>query len=79
VFYGNIEFELGDKKNIKIDSYELTVNIEEIEGEEVVLDIVQMGMGGRFGFNREKFMKENEPSTKLELSMTFAVGDNWSP
>lgn len=79
VFDGNIEFELGDKKKIKIDSYELTVNIEEIEGEEGVLDIVQMGMAGRFGFNREKFMKENEPSTKLELSITFAVGDNWSP
>jgi hypothetical protein len=79
VFDGNIEFELGDKKKIKIDSYEITVNIEKIEGEEGVLDIVQMGMGGRFGFNREKFMKENEPSTKLELSITFAVGDNWSP
>jgi hypothetical protein len=24
-------------------------------------------------------MKENEPSTKLELSITFAVGENWSP
>jgi hypothetical protein len=79
VFDGDIEFELGDKKKIKVDSYELTVTIEEIEDEEGVLDIVQMGMGGRFGFDRDKFMKENEPSTKLELSITFAVGENWSP
>lgn len=79
VFDGNIEFELGDKKKIKIDSYELTVKIEEIEGEEGVLDIIQMGMGSRFGFNREKLMRENQPSTKLELEITFAVGENWSP
>ena len=44
-FDGEIEFELGDKKKIKIDSYELTVNIEDIENEEGVLDIISMGMG----------------------------------
>ena len=78
-FDGEINFELGDKKKIKIDSYELKVNIEEIEDEEGVLDIISMGMGGGFGFNRDNFMKENQPSTKLELSITFAVGENWSP
>jgi hypothetical protein len=31
-FEGEIDFVLGDKKKIKIDSYELKVNIEEIEG-----------------------------------------------
>lgn len=78
-FDGEIEFEMGDKKKIKIDSYELTVNIEEIDGYEGVVDIVSMGMAGSFGFNRDKFMKENEPSTTLELTITFAVGDNWDP
>lgn len=78
-FDGEINCELGDKKKIKIDSYELKVNIEEIEDEEGVLDIISMGMGGGFGFNRDNFMKENQPSTKLELSITFAVGENWSP
>jgi hypothetical protein len=78
-FDGDIEFELGDKKKIKIDSYELTVNLEKIDGEEGVLDIVQMGMGGSFGFNRDKYMKENQPSSTLELTITFAVGDNWKP
>ena len=60
-FDGEINFELGDKKKIKIDSYELKVSIEEIEDEEGVLDIISMGMGGGFGFNRDVYMKENEP------------------
>ena len=78
-FDGEINFELGDKKKIKIDSYELKVNIEEVEDEEGVLDIISMGMGGAFGFNRDVYMKENEPSTILELTITFAVGENWKP
>ena len=78
-FDGEINFELGDKKKIKIDSYTLTVKIEEIEDEKGVLDIVSMGMGGAFGFNRDVYMKENEPSTILELTITFAVGENWKP
>jgi hypothetical protein len=78
-FDGDIEFELGDKKKVKIDSYELKVNIETIDGEEGVLDIISMGMGGAFGFNREVYMKETQPSTTLELTITFAVGENWEP
>ena len=78
-FDGEINFELGDKKKIKIYSYELKVNIEEIEDEEGVLYIISMGMGGGFGFNRDVYMKETEPSTTLELSITFAVGENWEP
>jgi hypothetical protein len=78
-FDGDIEFELGDKKKVKIDSYELKVNIEEIEDQEGVLDIISMGMGGSFGFNRDVYMKETQPSTTLELTITFAVGENWEP
>jgi hypothetical protein len=78
-FDGDIEFELGDKKKVKIDSYELKVSIEKIRGEEGVLDIISMGMGGGFAFNRDVYMKETEPSTTLDLSITFAVGENWEP
>jgi hypothetical protein len=38
-----------------------------------------MGMEGAFGFNRDVYMKENEPSTILGLTITFAVGENWKP
>jgi hypothetical protein len=78
-FDGDIEFELGDKKKVMIDSYELKVNIEEIEDQEGVLDIISMGMGGAFEFNRDVYMKETQPSTTLELTITFAVGENWEP
>jgi predicted CopG family antitoxin len=79
-FDGEINFELGDKKKIKIDSYTLTVKIEEIEDEGGgVLDIISMGMESGFGFNRDVYMKETESSTTLELSITFAVGENWEP
>ena len=80
-FDGEINFELGDKKKIKIDSYTLTVKIEEIEDEGVegVLDIISMGMEGGFGFNRDVYMKETEQSTTLELTITFVVGENWKP
>jgi hypothetical protein len=44
-FEGEIEFELGDKKKIKIDSYELKVEIEKVEGHgDGVLDIISMGL-----------------------------------
>ena len=78
-FDGDIEFELGDKHKVMIDSYELEVKIEEIEDQEGVLDIISMGMGGSFLFNRDVYMKETEPSTTLELTITFAVGENWRP
>lgn len=79
-FEGEIEFELGDKKKIKIDSYELKVEIEKVEGHgDGVLDIISMGMSGGFGFNRDVYMKETQPSTTLELTITFAVGENWEP
>jgi len=79
-FDGEIEFELGGKHKVMIDSYELKVEIESVEGHgDGVIDIISMGMSGGFGFNRDVYMKETEPSTTLELTITFAVGENWEP
>ena len=78
-FKGKLKFEIGGKKKVKINSYILTVYIEEIEDQEGVLDIVRMSVGGGFFFNRDTYMKENEPSTNLEFTITFAVGENWKP
>jgi len=58
-FDGDLDLELGDKKKVKINSYELTISIEEVEDEEGVLDIISMGMGGRFGFDRDVYLKRN--------------------
>ena len=70
-FDGDIEFELGDKHKVMIDSYELKVKIEEIEDQEGVLDIISMGMGGSFGFNRDVYMKETEPKECERLENYF--------
>jgi hypothetical protein len=78
-FDGDLDLELGNKKKIKINSYELTISIEEVEDEEGVLDIISMGMGGIFGFDRDVYLKRNEPSNNLNLNITFAVGENWKP
>lgn len=78
-FEGELELELGGKHKVMIDSYTLKVKIEEIEDQEGVLDIISMGMAGGFGFNRDVYMKETEPSTTLELTITFAVGEDWEP
>jgi len=78
-FDGSVDFVLGGKKKVKIDSYNLIVNIEEFDGYEGVLDIMSMGVAGRFNFNRDKYMKENEMLSLLELTITYAVGENWDP
>ena len=78
-FKGKLKFEIGGKKKVKINSYVLTVYIEQIDDEEGVLDIVKMSVEGGFFFNRDTYMRENEPSTNLEFTITFAVGENWKP
>lgn len=78
-FSGDLDFELGDKKKIKIDEYELEVNIteiSEIEGKPVILS---MAMGQRFKFDREVMMKRIEQSTIAEFEIEFGVGEEWEP
>jgi hypothetical protein len=78
-FDGYVDFVLGGKKKVEIDSYKLKVNVEEFNGYEGVLDIMSMGVAGRFNFNRDKYMKENEMLSLLELTITYAVGKDWDP
>ena len=76
-FSGDLDFELGDKKKIKIDEYELEVNITEISeitGKPVILS---MAMGQRFKFDREVMMKRIEQSTIAEFEIEFGVGEEW--
>jgi hypothetical protein len=78
-FSGELDFELGDKKKIVIDSYELTVNVEELDGYDGNVLIMSMGMGQSFNFDREVMMKRIEPSTTAEIEITFGVSENWEP
>ena len=78
-FSGKLDFELGDKKKIVIDGYELTVNVEELDGYDGNVLIMSMGMGQSFNFDREVMMKRIEPSTTAEIEITFGVSKNWEP
>ena len=66
-FDGDLDIELGDKKKIKIDGYELEVTVNEfsqIKGKPV---IISMGMSQSFRFDREVMMKRVEESTTAEF------------
>ena len=78
-FDGSINLVIGVKKKVFLNSYTLKIVTEEISNEEGVLDIISMAMGGRFAFNRDKLLKQVEPSSTLDLTITFAVGENWEP
>ena len=78
-FSGDLDFELGDKKKIVIDGYELTVNVEELDGYDGNVLVMSMGMGQSFNFDREVMMKRIEPSTTAEIEITFGVSENWEP
>ena len=78
-FDGRFIIVIGDKKKVVLNSYTLKIVTQEIPNEEGVLDITSMAMGARFAFNRDKFLKEIEPSGTVDLTITFAVGENWEP
>ena len=78
-FDGRFIIVIGDKKKVILNSYTLKIVTQEIPNEEGVLDITSMAMGARFAFNRDKFLKEIEPSGTVDLTITFAVGENWEP
>jgi len=70
---------LGDKKKIKIDEIELTVKVEEFSKHKGKPEILSMGMGQEFHFDRDVKFKRSVPSTKAEIHITFGVGDEWEP
>ena len=63
-------FDLGDKKQIPIRSYTLTVEIDETDQvEDVVLG--SMGMGQQFRFDRDSMMKLNAESNEANFHINF--------
>jgi hypothetical protein len=79
-FSNEVDIELGDKKKINIEDFELVVNIEEyptqIKGKPV---IISMGMGQSFHFDRKVMMKRIQKSETAEIEITYGVGENWEP
>jgi hypothetical protein len=78
-FRGKLDFELGGKKKIIIDSYELHVEVEELDGYDGEVMITSMGMAQSFKFDRKVMMKRIEPSSTAEVSITYGVSGEWEP
>ena len=78
-FDGSLDVEMGTKKKIQITDYELTVKIEEVENYKGKPDIISMGVAQDFMFDRRILMKVSEKTAKLNLFITFVVGENWEP
>lgn len=78
-FTGDLDFEIGDKKKVKIDGYDLTIKTEKFDGYDQKPQVISMAVSASFGFDREKLKKVTEPSTHLDFSITFAVAEDWEP
>jgi len=79
VFHNYPNYELGGKKKIKIEEIETTVNIEHFPKHTGKPEIISMGMGQSFHFDRDVKLKKIVPSVTAELEVTFVVGDEWEP
>lgn len=79
VFNNYPNYELGGKKKIKIEEIETTINIEHYPQHTGKPEVISMGMGQSFYFDRDIKFKRTEQSTTAELEVTFVVGDEWEP
>jgi hypothetical protein len=78
-FRGNVGTQLGDKKKIDIDDYELTVNVIYPDDYDEEPQIISMGMIQQFNFDRNIMMKRTQQSSTAEIEIDYAVSDNWEP
>jgi hypothetical protein len=78
-FRGNVGTQLGDKKKIDIDDYELTVNVIHPDDYDEEPQIISMGMIQQFNFDRNIMMKRIQKSSTAEIEIDYAVSDNWEP
>jgi predicted CopG family antitoxin len=78
-FRGNVGIQLGDKKKIDIDDYELIVNVTHPDGYDEEPQIASMGMAQSFHFDRSIMMKRIQKSSTAEIEIDYVVPENWEP
>ena len=78
-FRGSVGIQLGDKKKIDIDDYELTVNIQQPDGYDEEPQIASMGMAQFFNFDRNIMMKRVRKSSTAEIEIDYVVPEDWNP
>jgi hypothetical protein len=76
-FDGNIDIELGYNKKIVIDHYEILVQVKEFDEYDGKPEIMSMGMGQTFKFDRDLMMKKTKQSSNASFTITFAVPTEW--
>ena len=79
VFHNYPNYELGGKKKIKIEEIKTTVKIVHFPRHIGKPEVISMGMGQEFYFDRNVKLKKIEPSVTAEMEVTFGVGDEWEP
>jgi len=79
IFRGNVGVQLGNKKKIDIDDYELTVSVIHPDDYDEEPQIISMGMIQQFNFDRNIMMKRIQKSSTAEIEIDYAVSDNWEP
>ncbi len=78
-FDGVTYFDLGDKKQIPIRSYTLTVEVHETDQIDDGVQIASMGMGQQFTFDRGIMMRLNRESNEADFHIKFYGAENWEP
>ena len=78
-FQGDLDIVLGDKKKIRIDEYNLKIEVNEGEDFDSKVAIASMGMGQQFRFDRDIMMKNTAQSTTADFSITYIVLPEWEP
>jgi hypothetical protein len=78
-FDGNIDIELGYNKKIVIDHYEILVQVKEFDEYDGKPEIMSMGMGQTFKFDRDLMMKKTKQSSNASFTITFVVPTEWEP
>jgi len=63
----------------QIDSLDLHVNVEHIQGYDGKAELASMGVGQNFSYNRKVQLKVQLLDTEIELHITFVVGNEWEP
>jgi hypothetical protein len=78
-FTGDVNIQLGGKKKINIDDYELVVSVTHPDDYDEEPRIVSMGMFQSFNFDRNIMMKRIQQSSTAEIEIDYVVPENWEP
>lgn len=78
-FNGISHITLGGKSKVNLKSYDLTIEVKELDSFTDSPKIYSMGMAQNFMFDKDIMLKRTIESDNAKFSISYAVGPNWSP